>query len=610
VDPRHRPTNRAAGLRAGRSRGFVRPLVLAALGLLAIGGIVASVVLAWRPGEGESTRPLVYEVRSQEFAFDVVERGEVESSSNVEIRCEVKARNSSGTAILEVIPEGTIVEPGQVLVRLDASALEQERVQQQIACNTAEAALIQSRNMWEAAEIARTEYLEGTFRQEEQTILGEIFVAEENLRRAQQYARYSELLAAKGYITALQLEGDRFAVDKARNDLETARTRLRVLQEYTKEKMLKQFDADIKTAEAKMRGQESSYQLELTKLADIVDQIAKCVVRAPQGGQVKYANIASSSSRSSSNDFIVEPGAMVRERQAIIFLPDAARMQVKSKINESRIALVSVGMPVSIKIDAFGGKPLAGEVIKVNEYPEPSSWYSSSIKEYATIIRVIEPPQGIRAGLTAEVTVHVEYQPAAIQVPVQAIVEHGGRHWCVVTDGKTWDYQPITVGSSNDKFAVVREGLSAGQQVALNPRSYVERRPPTEVRPGPSEQLVQASRAERHQGSAGVAASSEKNSAAPVAAVPGGLSERRGPGKGGADPNAFVESFFSRSDANGDNFLTPDEIPADAPPIFAGADSNGDGKIDRAELLAALARRSQQGAGRADAAGGTPGAGE
>ena len=34
----------------------------------------------------------------------------------------------------------------------------------------------------EAAEIARTEYLEGTYKQAEQQILGEVFVAEQNLR--------------------------------------------------------------------------------------------------------------------------------------------------------------------------------------------------------------------------------------------------------------------------------------------------------------------------------------------------------------------------------------------------------------------------------------------
>ncbi|MCR9117813.1 MAG: hypothetical protein NXI22_12805, partial [bacterium] len=48
-----------------------------------------------------------------------------------------------------------------------------------------------------AAEIAYTEYVDGTFLQEEQTILGEIFVAEESLSRSVQYARYSQRLAAK-----------------------------------------------------------------------------------------------------------------------------------------------------------------------------------------------------------------------------------------------------------------------------------------------------------------------------------------------------------------------------------------------------------------------------
>ena len=49
----------------------------------------------------------------EEFVHEIVERGNVESASNVEIRCEVKMRGKSIT-ILEIVPEGTYVEPGQV----------------------------------------------------------------------------------------------------------------------------------------------------------------------------------------------------------------------------------------------------------------------------------------------------------------------------------------------------------------------------------------------------------------------------------------------------------------------------------------------------------------
>ena len=68
--------------------------------------------------------------------------------------------------------------------------------------------------------------------------------------RAEQYERYSERLAAKGYVTELQLVGDRFAVEEARKELQSAQTKLHILDNYTKKKQIMHLEADVKTAEA------------------------------------------------------------------------------------------------------------------------------------------------------------------------------------------------------------------------------------------------------------------------------------------------------------------------------------------------------------------------
>src|SRR5262249_23099267 len=144
------------------------------------------------------------------------------------------------------------VEKGELIARLDKSALENEYNQQQITCNASNAAVIQAERALATAQIARREDLDGTFRQEEQILLGEISVAEENLRRAEDYAGYSEKLAAMDFVTQLQLEADKFAVEKAKMDLATAKTKIEVLREFTRAKMLTQLDADIKIAEANL----------------------------------------------------------------------------------------------------------------------------------------------------------------------------------------------------------------------------------------------------------------------------------------------------------------------------------------------------------------------
>lgn len=591
-----RPTTMYGG-RYLRRRGMSITAIMVSLVIVA--ALCASAYAIWGKlltGNDVPEDVLTHFVERGMFLHEVTERGEIESSRNVEIRCQVESRNSSGTAILDVVPEGTRVQEGDILVRLDSSALEQEIVQQQIICNTSNALMIQAQNAYEAAQIAKREYLEGTFIQEEQVIQNEMILAEENLRRAQEYAKYSEQLAARGYVTSLQLEGDKFAVEKAQNELDTANTKLRVLRDYTKAKMLKTLESDIRSSEAQWQSEKSSYELEMAKLKNIEEQIANCVIRAPQSGQVVHANQQSSRS---SGEFVVEPGALVRERQVIIRLPDPNFMQVKAKVNEARVSLIREGMPVSIRLDAFDDVELEGVVTKVNEYPEASSWFSSQVKKYGTVIKIVNPPDTIRAGLTAEVRIQVEYEEEAVQVPVQALHEHGGKVYCIVNDGNGWKAREVNYLSTNEEFAVISDGLEVGDEVAMDPRpllDYVDL--PELPGRGAADTESQPLIARKQQAGESVGSEDRESRPAPPAGRPpvGQTGRPNGPPGGGSfSPAQIVGRIIERLDKNKDGVISNDEIPADRGESLRAADGNGDGKIDRAELTKSMTERMKQG---------------
>lgn len=413
---------------------------------------------------------ITHTVKRGVFKHDVVERGEVESSRNVEVRSEAKPMEWEGLPILEVIEEGSQVKKDEIVVKLDATVWERELVKQKISVNTKKAAMIEAKNKFDAAVIAKKEYLEGTFLQEQQTLLGEAIVAKEKLRRAQEYSAYSERLAARGYVTSQQLEGDAFEVEKAETELTTAETKLRVLRDFTRAKKDIELETAIRTAEAQWNSEQDSYELELDKQKDIEQQIALCTIRAPQDGQVIYAN--ERGDRFGGEDFVVQPGTLVRKDQIILRLPDPAQMQVLTKINEARITLVRAGMKATVRLDALGDATVEGVVTKVNEYPEPSSWFSSQIKEYATFVKIEKPPAGIRPGLTAEVTIHVDRIEDALTVPVQAIVEKNQTYQCIAQDGESWKPRTVKIASTNERFALIREGLDEGDIVAMNPRAF------------------------------------------------------------------------------------------------------------------------------------------
>ncbi len=465
-------TSRRAVFERQPRRGAVLPALLGVTLVLTVILTIGWMTLGLST-EDPADVPLTTRVKLAPFDHIVLEQGEVESSENVEVACQVKSRNSTGTAIIDVIPEGTEVGEGDWLVTLDSSALEEELQSQKIAVNTARAKLIASKAAKEQAKIARTEYQDGTFLQEVQLIESEILVAEEKLSRARETAKFSQRLAAMGFQTAQQLKADLFAVDQAQVELNLAQSRLTTLREITKMKMEIGFDSDFEASSAQLEADQSSLDEEEAKLRDIEDQIAKCRVTAPTEGQVVYANI---NSRRGGSEFVVEAGAFVRERQAIIHLPNPRKMQVKATINESRITLVEVGMPVEISIGAFAeGRILKGNVDKVNKYAEPSSWFSSQVKEYACFIEIAEPPSDIRTGMTAEVRIYVDRQSEALQIPVQAVYEHKGHTFCLVHNGDAWETREIVIGATNDKTVTIASGVAANEDVVINPRQHMDK---------------------------------------------------------------------------------------------------------------------------------------
>jgi HlyD family secretion protein len=567
-------------------------------------------------GPSLDEQPILQAVTRGPFDHIVLEQGEVESSSNIDVMCEVKAKGTAGTPIIWVIEEGTYVKKGDKLVELDSSAFEDELTTQRIAVSGAEATVISSEALVKTAEIALQEYLEGTYQSERKTILSEIALNEQNLRKAELNLASAERMAAKGLLKSLQIEAENFAVENAKNLLESAQARLKVLDELTKEKMKVQYTSDIEAARAKLGSDKIVLAEEQDTLKEIQTQIDKCVIYSPADGVVVHNN--SYSSRGGS-EFVVEEGASVRERQTIIKLPDPTKMQVKAKINESRITFIRDGMPAIVKVGAAEGDLIA-KVTRVNKYAEPGSWFSSAVKEYAAFVEIKAPPETIRTGMTAEVRIFVSQLPDALQIPVNGIYEMKGHHFCLKKNDEGWETVEIKIGATNDKMLTIEEGLTEGDEIALNPRKHLSLMdlPNIEELPERAELAKMGADMEPVKG---VPAAAD-GKVAPATSAPGapaaGGPARGGPG-GGFDPKAIAEAAIAKADTDGDGKISMaevanlDERQKERAPTW---DANSDGFIDKSEIIKVMNKIKQQisaagtgGPGGPGGGGGGPGGG-
>ena len=560
--------------------------------LLGLGGYLAKdSVFAMFSSSGEGVAEYqTHTVSKGPLLVSVTEDGNVESASNVDVKCQI----DGGSQILSIVPEGTTVKEGDELVRLDASAIEDQINQQTIAYERANSTFIQAEEEFAVAGIAVREYVEGTVKQELQVIEANIVIAKENLKSAENNLEYAEKMYRKGYINEDQVATNRFAVERAKLDQQQYQTSRKVLEEFTKEKMTMELESGRDAAAARMRAESKAKELEKSKLDQLTRQLSHTVIMAPQGGMVIYAN--EQSRRGGSQNPSIEEGAQVRAYQTIIQLPDLSQMQVKVTVHETKVNKMKQGMEADIKIREFD---TTGYVETVATQPEPGSWFSSSVKEYATVVRLDDNHgiSGLKPGMTAEVEIIIEQLEDVLTVPLLGILESNDKHFCYLATPTGYEKREVVIGSSNDKYIEVKDGLKVGDEVILNPRATIaEARKASEAR-----DAEKKGRPKKDRKSSGKQGARKGGMPSPKSA-PG----KRAGGQGRPDLMA--------SDANKDGKVSKEEAPARMKPFFSMMDANKDGFIDKKEIAALkkkyAGKRKQGGQKQKQARRPNPGAGE
>lgn len=608
----NRRSNR--NLRTARSGSYAALLGVALVFFVLIGWGIYH--LLSRSADNEFERPMTSVVSKGEFVSQVIDQGEIQSAENIEIRCAVQSRNGA-IEVIDVVKEGTIVHGGDFLVKLDATSFEKEMEQQRLQMATAETAVVQADASLKAATATLEEYNKGVFVEQQRQINNEIFDAVQERDQAIANLEHNQRLHARGFINSTQLKAFEIAVQKANNSYELAKQKLWVLENITRTKETTTLEGDIKAAEIKLRNEEESFRIEKEKLAEIEEQIDNCEIVVPEGvqGEVVYNK---EFDRRGGSEWVLEPGAEVRERQVLIKLPDRSKMEVKALINEQSITLIEPGMPCTIKVDALNNTTLKGVVTRVNQYAESQGWMSSTIREYAAFVRIIDPPANLIPGMNASVTIETQYETDALMVPIQSIYSSGDKQYVLLenSDG-SYTTQEVEVGGDNTQAVWVKKGIEDGQRVALNPGAFKELMKLPEVRienrieiPDEARQLAKT---------IADSESSESNNAQDGSGRPGQRGDRqrgdgqrgdgqqregrRGGGFGNMSVDDMVKYTLGEYDSNGDEKLDADEINAIDERMrgfIKRADGNDDGEITKEELTEstkAMKKRMQQGGG-------------
>ena len=492
------PTSHGNGGALGRL--LRRPLFW----VLSIGSVVviAAIGVGWqRAGAGDGRgEALTFTVERGPLVIDITGKGTISNRDQEIIKSEVEGRNT----ILKLVPEGQVVAQGDLLVELDASKLEESRVQQEITLQNAEASYIRAREnlaitkSQAASDIAQAEldlrfakldlqkYVEGEFPRQKMAAENKITIAEEQLKRAREKLQWSQDLEAKGYLTRTELDADRLEVTSKDLDLKLARQELEVLEKFTYERETAKLNSDVEQmeqalqrvkrkssaevvqAEAEFRAREAEYKQQKDRMDKLVEQIDKCRMFAPRGGMVVYAT--SADRRWWRRGEPLEEGQEVREGQELIHLPTTSGMSIDVNVHESNLQKVAVGQPVRITVEALPGRQFTGKVTKIAPLPDAQSvWMNPDLKVYQTQIEIDGNAKELRTGMSCRAEIIVARHEDALFVPVQSVIRVGGKPTVYVVGSDGPKPRTIEIGLDNNRMVHVLKGLATGEEVLMAP---------------------------------------------------------------------------------------------------------------------------------------------
>jgi len=480
---------------------------------VAILTVLAIMIIKHRQTSSDSTNKdnaLTFDVRRGSLIISITEPGTIEAQDKIVIKSEIEGR----TTILWIIDEGARVKKGDLLVELDSSELEDRLFTRQLQVQSAQSAFIRTRedlaitkNQAESdIEKAKTtfrfaqqdqeKYIKGEYPQQLRESEARITLAKEDLQRAEEKLKWSRVLFEQKLISQTELQADALASKKATLELELARGKKTLLEQHTNTRELAELTSDIKQSEMALERitrkaksnilqtetdlttKEAELKRQSDKLKEIEKQIKATHINAPSDGLVLYAT--STSSRNwRNNQEPLAAGSSVREREALIHLPDTTKMMASIKIHETSVKKLTINMPACITVDAIPNTNFKGHVNKIAPLPDPSSfWMNPDLKVYNTEIYIDNTANDLRNGMTCEVEIIVETLTNALYIPLQSVVKTNNKTTAFIVNkhGKI-EKRIIKTGSDNSRMIHVISGLKEGERVLLAPPLINSERP-------------------------------------------------------------------------------------------------------------------------------------
>lgn len=265
------------------------------------------------------------------------------------------------------------------------------------------------------------------------------------------------------FLATLDKEPYELEVKKAAADLKRARANLTNKRaDYEREKAIYEQGAGSEKLldQAKFGFEEAqagvSYAVSKLNLAR--RDLRKTVLHAPYDGSIGRR--------------LIDPHVYVQPGQKVFEIDAAGAMEVQLDVPETVVNLLAVGAETAVTFTTVPGKTFRGAISEIGTL-------AGAANAYPVKIALIDLPADIQSGMTAEITLRLQSKDwkSGYLVPPQALVpeREPGRAHLFVYDPSTSTVRkvPVHLAGAQDNQAIISEGVSAGEVVAVAGVSFL-----------------------------------------------------------------------------------------------------------------------------------------
>ncbi|MCK4284192.1 MAG: efflux RND transporter periplasmic adaptor subunit [Candidatus Brocadiae bacterium] len=439
-------------------------------------------------GGGQDPPPvgglIVVQARFAEFRRTVRVPGALQPEEKTRITSKL-----SGVPILKLLPEGTAVRAGDVIVELDTADIEENILTVKEDIVTAEANLTAAQIAFERAKAeieedtaeleAKLAVAQARFDLEQSRPLpGPLAVARAQLDRAKagcQYAEYwlastrelfEEGALSRKDVRAAELAHHSAVLDQQHaqrtlneiaggaqpEDLGSARAELTEAR-VSYEQAAQSKEDRVKTAEASVKSAENALDALRRRLSELEDDLENTQITAPHDGVV-FAHAG----RQLDIGYPTWPGLVLAE------LADTSSLVLHGRVREADSRLVVVDQPARVRLLAHPDRAVPGTVTKVAETLSEDE-DSPGVRYLEVEVKLDEVPPGMRPRMNGYAEVEVESMSHALVIPRACILD--GK--VTALEGTKRRTRSVDVLASDGSMAAIGSGLADGQWVLLNP---------------------------------------------------------------------------------------------------------------------------------------------